>query len=133
MSNFATNPTGSALSALTSAITSIGPEGAALVSIIGIALAAPTVITKIVQALSVKGGPLNRDYLTNLVTKQVEVGISRSQQIRLQQGEDQVILSQQAGFTQNNSQWSYNSYLKINDTRLARIGLTDRAAGFVTP
>lgn len=133
LSNFATNPTSTALSALTQVISLAGPEGQALIAIITLAVTAPMVVKKIVDVLSVKGGPLNRDYLTNLVTKQVEVGLTRQQQVRLIQGEDQVILSQKAGFTQNNSEWGYNSYLKINDTRLAKIGLSDRSFGIVTP
>lgn len=133
LSAFASNPSSTALSALTQVISLAGPEGQALIAIVALAVSAPTVIKKIVDVLSMKGGPLNRDYLTNLVTKQVEVGLTRQQQVRLIQGEDQVILSQKAGFTQNNSDWGYNSYIKINDTRLAKIGLSDRSFGIVTP
>jgi len=132
LSSFASNPSATALNALTQVISLAGPEGQALIAIIALAVSAPTVIKKIVDVLSVKGGPLNRDYLTNLVTKQVEVGVTRVQQKRIEQGEDQLTFSQKPGFTQNNAAWSYNSYIKMNETRIARIGLTDRGAGVVT-
>lgn len=131
LSNFATNPTGATMNALTTALTAIGPEGAALVSIIGLAISAPQVIQAIIKALSVKGGPLNRDW-KRLIGKEVDAGLARNLVIQRQLGVDQVILNQQKGYVPNNTNWTYNSYFKINASRLSRIGLTDRSTGVLT-
>lgn len=132
LSSFATNPTNASLNAISQVLSFAGPEGQALLAIVALAVATPEVIKTIVQALSTKGAPWNRDYQIQ-IDKQVDVGLSRLLQKRTEQGIDQVILGQgKKGYVPNNSAWTYNSYFKLDETRLARIGLTDRSAGVVT-
>src|SRR6185312_2596709 len=131
LSNFASNPTSASLSALSQVLSMAGHEGQAILAIIGLAVSTPVVIQKIVDALSVKGGPWNRDFQI-LIDKQIDVGLSRMLQKRKEVGVDQQIFSQQRGYVPNNPSWTYNSYLDLSETRIARIGLTDRAAGVTT-
>jgi len=131
LSSFASNPTSASLNALSQVLSMAGPEGQVILAIIGLAVSTPVVIQKIVDALSVKGGPWNRDFQI-LIDKQIDVGLSRLLQKRKEQGIDQQIFSQQRGFVPNNPSWTYNSYFDLSETRIARIGLTDRSAGVTT-
>jgi len=109
-----------------------GAGGAAkLIPILAIAISAPIVIAEILKALSVKGGPFNRDW-RRLINREVEVGLSRLQQKQKELGINQLILTQIQGFKPNNEAWTYNSYFEVDAGRLARIGLSDRAAGVLT-
>ena len=131
LSSFATNPTGASLNALKSALTAVGADASILLGVVGIAITAPVVITQLIQALSVKGGPLNRDWRRYL-GKEVDVGLSRMQVVQKEQGVDVVSIAQRLGFGPNNQNWVYNSLFAIDDKRIARIGLGERAAGIYT-
>lgn len=106
----------------------LGAGGAAIIGPIALAIATPIVMAEIIKALSVKGGPFNRDW-RRFIAAEVEVGLSRVQQKEKELGISQVILTQVVGFTPNNANWTYNSLFNIDDTRFARIGLDDRSAG----
>lgn len=128
LSNFATNPTGATLNSLTRILTMAGADAAMFLSVIGIAITAPIVIEQLIKALSIKGGPLNRDWKRYL-DQEVDVGLSRQQVKQREQGIDVVVLTERSGFVPNNSNWTYNSLFDIDDKRISRIGLADRAAG----
>ena len=128
LSNFATNPTGATLNALTKVLAGAGADAAMFMSVIGIAVATPIVIDQLIKALSVKGGPLNRDFRIYL-DKNIDVGLSRMQVKEREQGRDIVTIAQRFGYGPNNKEWVFNSLFAMDDKRIARIGLSDRAAG----
>lgn len=106
----------------------LGSGAPAIIGPIALAIATPIVMAEIIKALSVKGGPFNRDW-RRFIAEEVEVGLNRVQQKQKELGISQVILTQVVGFTPNNENWTYNSLFAIDDSRFARIGLSDRAAG----
>lgn len=122
---FAKNPQAGMTKTLTRLL---GGRGAAILGPLAIAVTAPIVMVEILKAMSVKGGPFNRDW-RRFIEEEVEVGLSRVQQKEKEMGITQTILTQIAGFKQNNENFTYNSLYEINDSRLARVGLSDREAG----
>ena len=90
----------------------------------------PILYIEIMKALSVKGGPFNRDW-RRLIQNEIDAGLSRELVKRRELGIDQVIIPQQRGFVPNNPAATYNSLIHVNESRLARIGLDDRAAGVI--
>lgn len=95
---------------------------------IALAILAVKLAPLIIQGLSVKGGPLNRDW-RRFISEEVDVGLSRVQQKEKELGVSQVILTQVVGFHPNNENWTFNSLFDRNSQRYARIGLSDREAG----
>lgn len=128
LSKIASNPGGTIADELTKVLAGIGPEGIALVSALGVVIASPEIVSSILNALSVPGGPLNRDWKRNISTE-VDAGLSRQLVRQREVGIDQVIISQQKGYVVNNTDWNYNSYFNITAARISRIGLNDRASG----
>lgn len=122
----AKNPTGFIGAALSRALGAAG--GTAILGPLAIAITAPIVLKEIIKALSVKGGPFNRDW-RRFIQAEVEIGLSRVQQKEKELGITQTILTQVQGFKPNNENWTYNSLFDVNDARIARIGLSDREAG----
>jgi hypothetical protein len=108
----------------------LGPRSAMMVPIVGAVVASAILYIEIMKALSVKGGPFNRDW-RRFVSDEVDAGITREQQKRRELGIDQVIISQGRGFVRNNPGATYNSLYDVNESRLARIGLDDRSAGVI--
>src|SRR5579872_1534049 len=92
--NFSVNPTASVLGQLTKALSAVGPEAQIIIAVVTMAISAPQVIQAIIKALSVKGGPLNRDW-KRLVSQEVDAGLSRQLVKQRELGIDQVILNQQ--------------------------------------
>lgn len=88
------------------------------------------IAVEIIKILSMKGGPLNRDW-RRMLSEEIDAGLSREMQKRRELGLDQVILTQQKGFVKNNENWTYNSLYNVDKSRLSRIGLSDRAAGVI--
>ena len=103
-------------------------RAAAILPALAVAIGAPIVAIEFIKALSVKGGPLNRDW-RRFIQEEINIGLSRVQQKRVELGLDQVILTQVQGFQPNNENWTFNSLYGVDDSRLARIGLSDREAG----
>jgi len=119
----------------TSFVSKLFKSGAAkILGPIAIAIIAVEVGIQIIKVLSVKGGPLNRDW-RRFISNEVAVGLSRQQQLEDRFGVSQTILTQIRGFAPNNENWTYNNLFDINDERIARIGMSDREAGvtFFTP
>lgn len=98
------------------------------IPLIALAILAAKLAPIILQTLSVKGGPLNRDW-KRFIADEVEVGLSRVQQKEKELGVSQVILTQVVGFHPNNENWTYNNLFDRNPLRYARIGQSDRDAG----
>lgn len=98
------------------------------IPLIALAILAAKLAPMILKTLSMKGGPLNRDW-KRFIADEVEVGLSRLQQKEKELGVSQVILTQVVGFHPNNENWTYNSLFDRTPQRYARIGLSDREAG----
>lgn len=130
VSAFAKNPTGNIAGILQKILTMGGPEAQLLLGALGVAIATPEVLGIMLQTLSVKGGPMNRDWRFHL-GEQVNEGLTRQQIIEKQFGLDPVFLSQQVGFKPNNSNWTYSSLYEMDAYRIHRIGLADKSAGIV--
>lgn len=95
---------------------------------VALAILAAKLVPMILQTLSMKGGPLNRDW-KRFIEDEVAVGLSRFQQKQDELGVSQTILTQVVGFHPNNENWTYNSLFDRGPTRLSRIGLSDREFG----
>lgn len=108
--------------------TALGPNSAVILSLVGAITAAPILYIEILKALSVKGGPFNRDW-RRVIQKEVDAGLTREQVKLREVGASQTIISQTRGFVPNNPMATYNSLYHVNESRLARIGLDDKAAG----
>jgi len=106
----------------------LGSGAAAVLAPLAIAITAPIVMQEFIKALSVKGGPLNRDW-RRFIQNEVAIGLSRVQQKEDEFGVSQTILTQVKGWVPNNENWNYNNLFDVNDERIARIGLSDREAG----
>jgi len=119
----AKNPTGFIGGSLTKLLGT-----SAILGPLALAVATPIVLAEILKALSVKGGPFNRDW-RRFIDGEIDIGLTREQQKLKELGFEQVILTQIVGFRPNNEGWTFNSLIDINASRLARIGLSDRAAG----
>ena len=128
LQGLAKNPKGFIEGQMGKIFQTLGPRSAMMIPIIGAVVASAVLYIEIMKALSVKGGPFNRDW-RRFISNEVDAGISRELQKRKELGIDQVIISQQRGFTPNNIAATYNSLYLVNETRIARIGLDDRAAG----
>jgi len=129
MASFAKNPGGMVKGLMTKLL-----GAGAMAGPLAIAIAAPIVMVEMIKLMSVKGGPLNRDW-RRFIDSEVAVGLSREQQLEDRFGVSQTILTQIRGFAPNNENWTYNNLFDINDQRIARIGMSDREAGvvFFTP
>lgn len=98
------------------------------ISAIAIAILAIKVGEKILEMMVQKGGPLNRDF-RRVIEEEVDVGLSRELAKQKELGISQTILPQTQGWVPNNTNWTWNSLIHVNETRIARIGLDDRAFG----
>lgn len=128
LESFLKNPEGFLEGKLEDLVKRLGPNTPLMLGIVSAITASAVLYMEILKALSQKGGPFNRDW-RRLIQKEVTVGLSRLQQKRTELGIDIVILPQTRGFVPNNENWTYNSLITINESRIARIGLDDRAAG----
>lgn len=104
------------------------PSSPAILGLVGLIIASPIFFIEFMKKLSVKGGPFNRDF-RRFIAEEVDVGLDRELQKRKELGLDQVIISQARGWVPNNPETTYNSLFAVNASRIARIGLDDRAAG----
>ncbi len=125
------NPQGFVKGGITDVFKNLGPNAPIILGIVGLVIASPILIKELLKALAVKGGPLNRDW-RRFIQKEIDVGLSREQQKQKELGFDQVILTQILGFNPNSESFTYNSLFNIDSSRIARIGLSDRAAGVLT-
>lgn len=130
LKSFLRNPQGMAVGGIDSLLSKLGPNSAAILGIAGAVIASPIFFIELMKALSVKGGPFNRDF-RRFIAEEVDVGLSREIVKMRELGDPnaQVILSNIRGWTPNNETWAYNSYFQVNQMRIARIGLDDKAAG----
>jgi hypothetical protein len=124
------NPQGFLTGQMEGIFARLGPTAPLIGTIVGAIIASGVLFIELMKFLSQKGGPFNRDW-RRFIANEVDVGLNRELQKRKELGIDQVIISQLRGFTPNNPGATYNSLYEVNETRIARIGLDDRAAGVI--
>jgi hypothetical protein len=130
LSNFAKNPSGMVEKQMLGALAKAGIYGAIAAAIIALVLSAPELISTIVQALAVKGGPLNQDFHLFL-DEQGQLGIDREIQYRYATGLDVIITNYNRGYLLQDPGFVGNNLVDIDTTRSVRLTNNDVAYGYV--
>ena len=108
-----------------------GPHGAIAAAIITAVLASPEVVSTIVQAFAVKGGPLNQDFRFNM-EEQINQQFDRRTQYKRLTFEDPVITYEHQGFiTPSDPDFAGNSLVYAEVGRSARVGLDESSYGYL--
>jgi hypothetical protein len=130
LSNFAKNPSGMVEKQMLGALAKAGIYGAIAAAVIALVLSAPELISTIVLALSVKGGPLNQDFHLFL-DEQGQLGLDRSIQYRYATGLDVIITNYDRGYLITDPGFTTNNLVSIDSTRIQRLTNNDVAYGYV--
>lgn len=107
-----------------------GIHGAIAVAIITLVIESPEIIKAVVEALGVKGGPLNQDY-TRQLDEDLQVGISKDLQFRRAAGFDVIITTSDAKYIITDPAFVNNSLVDIETTRSIRINSNETQYGYV--
>jgi hypothetical protein len=99
-----------------------------LLPLVGVALATPAVINKIIDFLVMPGGPFMRQ-LTIILEDQEEQFLTRLQQKRRQTGQDQVVISLFEGFGNEQGRFTTNTLNQVKATGTSAIGLNEIEIG----
>ncbi len=130
LSSFAKNPSAVVEKQLLGTLAKAGIYGAVAAAIIALVLSAPELISTIVQALAVKGGPLNQDFHLFL-DEQGQLGLSREIQYRYATGLDVIITNYDRGYLLTDPGFVSNNLVDIDSTRIQRLTNNDVAYGYV--
>lgn len=107
-----------------------GIYGAVAVAIITLIVESPEVIKAVVEALGVKGGPLNQDY-TRRLDEDFQVGIDKDLQFRRAIGIDVIITTEDTKYIITDPGFVTNSLVDIETTRSIRINSNETQYGYV--
>ena len=107
-----------------------GVHGALAAAIITTILATPEIIRTIIQALAVKGGPLNQDF-NRFFADENQLGFSRELQYRRAVGLDVVITNDSRGFLLTDPAFVNNSLVDVDKTRSIRLSTEATQYGYV--
>jgi len=113
-----------------SALARAGPHGALVAAIITTIAGSPALVTAVVQALGVKGAPLNQDFAWT-EDEQYNQQFDRVMQFRRLTGDDPVITVTTKGFVVGDPDFVDNSLVDTNIARTARVNLRDSALGYI--
>lgn len=113
-----------------SALSRGGPYGVMTAAIIAAIAGSPELVRVVVEAMGVKGGPLNQDYAFTQDEQQNQQ-FSRLVQFRRVTGDDPVITVQTKGFVVGDADFVDNSLIDIDTGRTARIDLNQSSLGYV--
>jgi hypothetical protein len=107
-----------------------GPYGALAAAIIAAIAGAPDMIKAVVEALGMKGGPLNQDYA---FTEEEQYGqaFSRLVQFRRVTGDDPIITVTTKGFVAGDADFNDNSLVDVETGRMGRVDLNQSSLGYV--
>ncbi len=130
LSSFAKNPSSMVQGQLMKILGRAGVHGAIAVAIIAIILATPEIISTIVSALAVKGGPLNQDFHL-FFEEQQQLGIDRDLQFRYATGLDVIITNYQRGFLLTDPGFVGNNLVDIDISRSFRLTTPDTQYGYL--
>ncbi len=130
LNSFAKNPTSMVQGQLMKILGRAGVHGAIAVAIIAIILATPEIISTIVSALAVKGGPLNQDFHL-FFEEQQQLGIDRDLQFRYATGLDIIITNYQRGYLLTDPGFVGNNLVDIDISRSFRLTTPDTQYGYL--
>jgi len=105
-----------------------GPYGALTAALITAILATPVLFQAIVEALAVKGGPLNQDFRYSL-DEQENQQFDRIFQYSRLVGDDPIIRVSTKGYVVGDPDFVGSSLIDANLARTARIGLRESSLG----
>jgi len=126
----AKNPQGFMENTFMKILSRAGPYGALAAAIVAMIAGAPDLVKAVVEALGVKGAPLNQDYQFT-EEDQLNQMFSRQVQFRRITGDDPVITVQTKGFVVGDPDFKGNSLLTIETGRTGRIDLNQASLGYV--
>jgi len=128
--NLAKNPESFMESTFMRALSRAGPHGALVAAIISAIAGSPALVTVVVQALGVKGAPLNQDFAWT-EDEQYNQQFDRVVQFRRLTGDDPVITVLTKGFVVGDPDFIDNSLVDTNIARTARVNLRDSSLGYI--
>jgi len=128
--SMAKNPEGFMQNTFMRVLSRAGPYGALAAAIIAVIAATPDMVKAVVEALGVKGAPLNQDYAFT-EPEQLNLDFSRIVQFRRITGDDPVITLQTKGFVVGDPDFVDNSLLAIETGRMGRVDLQQGSLGYV--
>jgi len=128
--NIAKNPESFMENTLLSTLAKAGPHGVLAVAIISAIAGSPEMIKAVVEALGVKGGPLNQDYAYT-EDEQFNQQFDRITQFKRLTGDDPVITVLSKGFVVGDPDFIDNSLLDTNIARTARITLRQSSLSYI--
>lgn len=126
---YSKNPSGAIQGELLGLLGRAGIYGAVATAIISLVAGAPEVIMAVVNALAVKGGPLNQDY-HRFYGEETQLGISRDLQYRRAVGLDVVITSEDRGYLLSDPGFVNNSLVDVDLTRSIRVSTNETQYGY---
>lgn len=127
--NLAKNPEAFMENTFLSTIAKAGPHGALVAAIITTVAGSPAMVTAVIEALGVKGAPLNQDFAWT-EAEQYNQQFDRSLSFRRLTGDDPVITVLTKGFVSGDPDFVDNSLLDTNIARTARVGLRESSLGY---
>lgn len=128
--NLAKNPEAFMENTFMRVLSRAGPYGALAAAIIATIAGAPELVKAVVEALGVKGAPLNQDFAWT-EDEQFNLQFNRSVQFRRLTGDDPVITVTTKGFVVGDPDFVDNSLVDANIARTARVGLRDSSLGYI--
>jgi hypothetical protein len=130
LKSMATNPAGFMQGTIMGILGRAGPYGALAAAIIGVIAATPAMASAVVEALGVKGGPLNQDFA---LTQDEQYGqaFSREVQYRRITGDDPVITVTTKGFVAGDEDFNDNSLVDVETGRMGRVSLNQNSVGLI--
>lgn len=128
--SMAQNPAGFMESTIMGVLSKAGPYGALAAAIIGAVAASPEMVKAVVEALGVKGGPLNQDYAFT-EEEQMNLAFDRAVQFKRLTGDDPVITVTTKGFVSGDPDFVDNSLVTIEQGRTGRVGLRESSLGLI--
>ena len=130
LSQFSKNPGQLVENELLASLGRAGVHGALAAAIITTILATPEIIRTIIQAMAVKGGPLNQDF-NRFFADENQLGFSRELQYRRAVGLDVVITNDSRGFLLTDPAFVNNSLVDVDKTRSIRLTTEATQYGYV--
>jgi hypothetical protein len=128
--NLAKNPEGFMENTFMRVLSRAGPYGALAAAIIAAIAGAPDMIKAVVEALGMKGGPLNQDYAFT-EDEQMDQAFSRLVQFRRVTGDDPIITVTTKGFVAGDADFNDNSLVDVETGRMGRVDLKQSSLGYV--
>ncbi len=128
--NLAKNPEGFMENNFMSILSRAGPHGALAAAMIAAIAGSPAMVAAVVEALGVKGAPLNQDFAWT-EDEQYNQQFDRVIQFRRLTGDDPVITVTTKGFVVGDPDFVDNSLVDTNIARTARVNLRDSSLGYI--